>query len=58
MGLERGRGVVTMAYKRYNTIANAGTRICGNILVGARYKGLLEDGFRATTVRNVGVAQH
>ena len=33
----RGREVVTMAYKRYNTIANAGTRICGNILVGTRY---------------------
>ena len=30
-----------MAYKRYNTIANAGTRICGNILVGARYTGEL-----------------
>ena len=26
--------------------------------VGRDLKGLLEDGFRATTVRNVGVAQH
>ena len=27
-----------MTYKKYNTMANAGTRICGNIkIVGARY---------------------